>query len=128
MSGGGLSPWQDLQTRLYNRQKCFWKNLVHEVLIYPSRIELINYILHKSSADLQEAFARSDTWTTMSAMDRVKAGRKTSFWKIIIAPIAVFLYRFILLRGFLDGKIGWQLAWGHAKDRLIIEKKMKIQN
>lgn len=125
LKGGGWGPTQDCQTRLYDRNKCNWTGLVHEILGCKKVETLKNYILHNSSNNFKEAVENFDDWTSKSAEDKIKKGKKFNIFKLIFFPSAEFIRRFFLLKGFKDGLSGLKLSLIQAWGRAVIEYKLK---
>ena len=49
-------------------------------------------------------------YTTWAALDRVKKVKKVTLYHLMIRPLFAFLKRYILERGFLDGKEGFIIS------------------
>jgi len=66
-----------------------------------------NHILHFGFETVSEHFLRIDRYSTLNAHDlKVKGYRLSNFnlfYFFIIKPIAIFLYKYIYKKGFLDG-------------------------
>lgn len=102
--------------RLFNRQCLSWNlSEVHEELTGAGNIKsevLKGNILHYSYTDLQDYIQKSNSYTTLRAMQMFQAGKKVTFFKLYLNPLYTFLLNYILKSGFLDG------FWGYTYARL----------
>lgn len=102
--------------RLFNR-KCVSWNLaeVHEELSGIAVIKSViksGYILHYSYNDLQDYLQKSNSYTTLRAMQMFKSRKKVTFFKLYLNPLYTFVSNYIFKLGFLDG------FWGYTYARL----------
>lgn len=102
--------------RLFNKNTVHW-NLagVHEELIMPEGTNIIllpGHILHYSYKDLQDYIEKSNSYTTLRAMQMFQAGKKVSFFKLYLNPLYTFILNYFFRLGFLDG------FWGYTYARL----------
>ena len=102
--------------RLFNKNNVRW-NLagVHEELIMPEGTRIIllpGYILHYSYKDLQDYIEKSNSYTTLRAMQMFEAGKKVTFFKLFLNPLFTFILNYFFRFGFLDG------FWGYTYARL----------
>ena len=128
----------DKHIRLFNRNKVRWNEAkVHEGLLLPPGIKiekLKGYILHYTVKDKAEFAAKMFKYASLSAEKYAEQGRKSSWFKVRIAPSFAFIKYYILKLGFLDGREGFICAkmtsyYTHVKyARLLALNKMKIIN
>jgi len=70
---------------------------------------LNNPILHDGTADIDTFLTKMNTYTTNSS--RVNFNKKKIAWfNILLRPLLIFIKRYFLLRGFLDGFPGFAIA------------------
>jgi glycosyltransferase involved in cell wall biosynthesis len=104
----------DKHIRLFNRKKTKWNDAsVHEELLMPAgrTIKKLNgYILHQTMKDMNDYAAKMVRYAMLNAEKYYRQGKRSSFFKIRIAPGLSFVYYFILKLGFLDGYAGYVCA------------------
>lgn len=112
---GGLYP--DYQLRLFRRRAGrFVENAVHESVTVAGRVEaLAEPLLHHSYRDLEDFVRRSNRYSTLSAQDWIRRGRRTGLLGLVSRPLGRFLSMYIVHRGFLDGWRGFVLAVLYAE-------------
>lgn len=118
--------------RLYDRRICrFNERLVHESLEHDERVAtLAGNLLHFSYSGISDFLSRNDRYSTLSAEEMFKNGRKIGVISLIFRPLATFIKMFIIRKGFLDGIQGLFLSilysqytfWKYAKLREKIGK------
>jgi hypothetical protein len=68
-------------------------------------------MIHYSFWSYDQLLAKYDRYTRLQAQQWHAAGRKPSYWQLLVRPMWRFFREFVIHRGFLDGKPGLQLAW-----------------
>jgi glycosyltransferase involved in cell wall biosynthesis len=112
---GGLYP--DYQLRLFRRSAGrFVENAVHESVTVSGRVEaLAEPMLHHSYRDLEDFVRRSNRYSTLSAQDWIRRGRRAGLMGLVTRPLGRFFSMYIVHRGFLDGWRGFVLAVLYAE-------------
>lgn len=112
---GGLYP--DYQLRLFRRSAGrFVENAVHESVTVSGRVEaLTEPLLHHSYRDLEDFVRRSNRYSTLSAQDWIRRGRRAGLLGLVTRPLGRFFSMYIVHRGFLDGWRGFVLAVLYAE-------------
>lgn len=106
---GGFYP--DYQTRLFNKNKAAFKNIVHEKLDTEAlTADLRCNILHFGMPVISKQLQNLDRYTDYEAEAAYRRGEKTSLISLVFKPFFLFAYRYIYLLGFLDGWRGFFLA------------------
>ena len=104
----------DKHIRLFNRKKIYWDDAsVHEGLLIPRevRIKKLNgYVLHQTMKDINDYAAKMFRYAMLNAEKYQLQGKRSSFFKIRVAPGLSFFNYFILKLGFLDGYPGYVCA------------------
>lgn len=104
----------DKHIRLFNRKKTNWNDAsVHEELIMPPGMsvkKLKGFILHQTMKDMNDYAAKMVRYAMLNAEKYQQQGKRSSFFKIRIAPGLSFVHYFILKLGFLDGYAGYVCA------------------
>jgi glycosyltransferase involved in cell wall biosynthesis len=108
----------DIVLRLFNRHNASWDTApVHEELILkstPNIIKLKGVLHHSTSPDIATYKAKLKKYAALNAEKYYEKNKKASLLKLYLSPVVNFLQNYILKRGFLDGKEGWQIALAHA--------------
>lgn len=107
------SAWYpDHKIRLFRKDRCRWGGYApHDVLKVPGRLGRLKHdILHYIYADLAHFAATKNSYSTLTAEDHFRNGRKAFLTDITIRPFYAFVYRYFFRRGFLDGLAGFTIA------------------
>ena len=99
-------------TRIFRRTKSrFTESNVHEQISVEGKIaELKNDLLHFTDPDLHHYFRKFNRYTSLAAKDLHSAGKRFSFYDILVRPPFMFFKMYILRRGFLDALQGFILC------------------
>jgi glycosyltransferase involved in cell wall biosynthesis len=104
----------DAVIRLFRKSKCRYedKHVHAEILADGSIGRLKNKLKHDTYAGkgLEPHLLKGMRYTTWAALDRVKKIKKVTYYHLLIKPFFAFLKRYILNRGFLDGKAGFIIS------------------
>jgi glycosyltransferase involved in cell wall biosynthesis len=111
---GGWYP--DLVLRLFKREKGeFTTQLVHEKVKVNGPIgSLANDLLHHTDPDFEHYLTKLNRYTSLDALQLLKAGRESGLADITLRPPILFFKMYILKAGFLDGVHGFILAAASA--------------
>jgi glycosyltransferase involved in cell wall biosynthesis len=107
------SAWYpDRKIRLFRKDRCRWGGYApHDVVKVPGRLgRLKNDILHFIYTDVAHFAATKNTYSTLTAQDHFRNGRKALLTDITIRPLYAFLYRYCIRLGFLDGLAGFAIS------------------
>jgi hypothetical protein len=92
------------------------ENAVHESVTVSGRVEtLAEPMLHHSYRDLEDFVRRSNRYSTLSAQDWIRRGRRVGLMGLVTRPLGRFFSMYIVHRGFLDGWRGFVLAVLYAE-------------
>jgi len=114
------SGWHpDWKVRLFNRKQIRWEEsaLVHEQLSIPSNFKIISLkglLYHYSYKDDADHWQRIEHYANLAAQQMASKGKKATFIKLYLSPIARFLRSYLLKKGFLDGYLGWKISYRNA--------------
>lgn len=104
----------DKHLRFFNRRKVNWNEAaVHESLQLSSEIKikkLKGYILHYTVKDEKEYLEKTIRYAELSAEKYAAQGRRSSRFKMYIAPAFSFIKYYFFKLGFLDGRPGFICA------------------
>ena len=110
--------YPEWKIRLFHKNHIYWKgDYVHESLSIPAdfkKIKLKGKLYHYSYKDTADHIRRIKKYAKLSAQERFKDGKKSSFVKIWLSPIARFIRTYFIKKGFMDGKEGWLISWRSA--------------
>ena len=110
---GGHRP--DYSQRLYPRMAVHWVGRIHEHVVSDLPIRRMGgSLLHYTYTDWDRYLLKFNQYTTLMAEKRYADGKRASFLKILLDPPFAFFRDYILLRGFLDGRLGFILAMFHG--------------
>lgn len=102
--------YPDRKLRLWNRKKGHWAGFNphdrFELVTGSSIGYLKGDLLHYSYDSIEAHLAQFNKFTTLSAIEMHKAGKKGTLIKIFFSPMVNFLKGFFLRLGFLDGYYG----------------------
>ncbi|MEY4480841.1 MAG: hypothetical protein RIQ84_3 [Pseudomonadota bacterium] len=94
----------------------FSDHLVHERLLPNGEVaQLKNHFLHYSFKDFSQVLRKVDVYSTASANEAFKKGKRSSIGKAISHAIWAFFRTYFLRLGFLDGPQGLALAISNAE-------------
>lgn len=97
----------DKHIRVYNRKQVQWNEAkVHESLVLSSNIkikDMAGHILHYTVDDVADYSAKTMRYGILNAEKYHQAGKQSSYFKILLAPVFAFLKYYFFQLGFLDG-------------------------
>ena len=99
--------------RIFNKTTVAWdENPVHEGLQITNHkiVKLTHHIYHYSMNSKQEHLDKAKRYAEMGALKLHAQDKKASFLKLYINPIFRFVKDYFFSLGFLDGKLGLQIA------------------
>ncbi len=110
MKYGGLYP--DYQIRLFRQDKARYETReVHAQMIAEGAIgTLRHHFLHNGFKDMREWFVKTERYTHYEADEIVKQNRNFSWVRLILYPFLIFIQKYFLKLGMLDGYPGFLMA------------------
>lgn len=122
--------YPDWKIRLFNKKQVYWEgDFVHESLFVPSgfkTVKLKGILEHYSYKNAEDHFLRIERYAQLSADELAAQGKKATFVKLYLSPIARFIKTLFFQRGILDGKAGWTIAKRNAW--LVYRKYWLLRN
>jgi glycosyltransferase involved in cell wall biosynthesis len=102
----------DYTTRLYDRRSCrFIERSVHESLQCSGGIgTLAGNLRHFTYQGISDYLERMNRYSSLAAEEIVKSGRNPGVAAIICKPFFTFFKMYVIKRGFLEGRLGFQLS------------------
>ncbi len=120
--------YPDYKLRLYDRRKGEWKGmLIHEkfeLLKNAAEGRLKGDILHYSFYSVEQHLQQTDKFTTMSAQELYRKGKKSNWIKIYLKPVWKFISAYFFRLGFLDGYYGFVVCKISAKSVFLKYRKL----
>lgn len=109
------SGWQgDKVIRLFRRDMCRYQSvLVHEEIETEGSLGKLKHKIEHHSYNkhsLEEHLNRLAIYTTWGAYDRQDKVKKVTMFHLLVKPAFRFFKHFFLMRGFLDGKVGFVVS------------------
>lgn len=104
--------YPDFNLRLYDRRKGrFSDSEVHERVNCEGTVgTLSGNLLHYSYEGISDFIGRINRYTSLSAVEIVKAGKKPGVGSMIFRPFYTFFRMYFLKAGFLEGHAGLMLS------------------
>lgn len=126
------SGWQnDKVIRLFNKQFCKYNDkLVHEEVETSEKVGVLkNRLEHYTYKNFTSYFIKFQKYSTQKALIKSKKYSKITAFHLLCKPGFKFFQRYILKKGFLDGKIGVVISSMAAfHDFLVYLKIWRIKN
>jgi glycosyltransferase involved in cell wall biosynthesis len=109
--------WPDHVVRLFRRGAArFSDDAVHErVMVEGKTGTLLEPLMHETFVDLDELLAKMNNYSTLSAQDMQRAGKRTGLFMAVGRGVWAFVRTYFLRGGFLDGREGFMLAVATAE-------------
>jgi glycosyltransferase involved in cell wall biosynthesis len=109
--------YPDYTCRMYDRRICrFSERMVHESLEHDGRVAILDgNLVHRTYTNISDFVSRTNSYSTISAEEMFKEGKKAGIASLVLHPAATFIKMYILRRGFLDGFFGLIFSLLHAQ-------------
>lgn len=109
--------YPDYTYRLYNKSRCrFSERIVHETLEHDGHtITLDGNLIHFTYENISDYLRRMDSYSTLSAQELFKSGKKTGVASLLFKPLATFVKMYVIKRGFIEGYAGLTLSLLYAQ-------------
>lgn len=125
--------YPDRKVRLVNRELCSWGGVdPHDKMLVPNdekagfiKGDLLHYTYHT----LEEHMEGLNRFTSIAAMEAHKKGKKAGIWSVTVYPFFVFIKKYFLQLGILDGYAGFLVSVSSAWYRYLKYAKLRqMQN
>ncbi len=124
--------YPDVKVRLFSKEGSFWDGaIVHETLVFPKELKvepLAGHLEHYSYYSQEDHRKRADTYSRLTAQKMHEQGKKASALKPYLSAIGRFVSMYVLKLGFLDGKMGFRIAWISAQSNVFKYKELRRLN
>lgn len=107
------SAWYpDYKIRLFRKDRCKWGGYAphDEVKVKGRKEKLTQGILHYIYADIAHFAATKNRYSSLTAEDHFKNGRRARIIDFTLRPLYAFLYRFFFRLGIADGIAGFTIS------------------
>lgn len=113
------------QDRFFHRAGVRYVNDIHEYPLFPAPPQRIHEALHHSPAFEPEKFLeKMNRYTSIEALDRVKAGQRTNWFRMVFAFPAMFLKNYFYYGAYKDGMHGFAISILEGISRAVRHVKM----
>ena len=106
--------YPDVKVRIFNKRDVRWTgDFVHETLLLPKKLRIKHLpgdLLHYSYKSKADHIARTKKYAGLSAEKMFHAKKAFGPLKPFISGTAKFIKMYVLKLGFLDGRLGLQIA------------------
>jgi len=101
--------YPDKRIRLFDRRRARWGGYdPHDEVVCDGRVgELAGDLNHYSYRDVSHHLRRIDEYTTIMAREYRKRGKRATLADLVFRPPFAFFKKYVLNRGFLDGRHGF---------------------
>lgn len=124
--------YPDVKMRLFHRKKGNWGgNNPHDKFILDKsakQAHLSGDLLHYSYYSRAEHLQQIHKFSDIGAKALAKKGKRSSYLKILIKPLARFIKAYLVNLGFLDGKVGFDIARFSAYSNYLKYSKLMTIN
>lgn len=103
--------YPDYNFRLMKKGKVRYSGLVHEHVLFDGNTRKLKQpFLHFTYTSVEQYLEKLNKYTSLSALDMRKRGKKARVTDIILRPPITFLKMFTLRKGILDGLEGFTIC------------------
>lgn len=123
--------YPEWRNRLFHKDFAKWNSdIVHEDVEAITNekfetIKLLGDVLHYSIESKKEHLEKINLYANLSAQKMYDKGKKASIVKRYLSPISRLLVDYFLKLGFLDGRLGFQIAWLSSYETYLKYKILK---
>lgn len=124
--------YPDIKTRLFPSHAGKWEGeFVHEELFFetkfPSKL-LGGHLLHYSYYNFKEHRERADRYSKLTAQKFHIKGKSANALRPFLSGITRFFSMYVLKRGFLDGYMGFKIAFISAQSNVLKYNELRRLN
>lgn len=104
--------YPDRNIRLYRRDRCYWGGYApHDKIQVPGTLgKLKGDLYHYIYYDMAHFVATKNSYSTLTAIDHNKSGRRATILHFTLRPLYTFLHRYIARLGFMDALPGFVIS------------------
>jgi hypothetical protein len=113
------------QDRFFLKRDVYYKNEIHEYPIFPVEPGRIHEpIEHWPDFSPEKFLYKMNKYTSIEALDRVRAGQTTTVFKLFFAFPAMFLKNYFYYKAYRDGKHGFVISLLEGLSRVVRHVKI----
>ena len=118
--------YPDRNIRLFRKDRCFWGGYApHDKIQVPGSLcHLKNDLTHYIYRDLAHFAATKNSYSTLTAIDHYRNGRRATLAHFTLRPFYTFLHRYLIRLGILDGLAGFVISTMEA--HCVFMKYLKL--
>lgn len=122
--------YPDKKLRLWDSRKGEWRGInphdKYELFVGDKNTGYLKGdILHYSYYSVGDHYKQVDYFTSIAAKAYFEKGKKASYFKLLVNPIAKFIDHYVLHFGFLDGRAGFLISKISAYATYLKYKKLR---
>lgn len=113
--------------RLAKKNAGRWKGTVHEEWNINGKVgELHNPLLHEPHPTISGFLDDINYYSSLVARERIKQGKRVSFWQIVCYPLGKFIQNYFFRQGYSDGMQGAIMAFIMSFHSFLVRGKMYV--
>lgn len=120
--------YPDVKIRLFPKKGSQWVGAhVHEELEFPLGMkvtQLDGHLEHYSYYSFEGHRERADKYSALTAKKFYEQGKRVGFLKPYLSAIGRFIGMYFVKKGFLDGRMGFKIAWISAQSNVFKYKEL----
>jgi glycosyltransferase involved in cell wall biosynthesis len=118
--------YPDRNIRLFRKDHCYWGGYApHDKIQVPGSLgRLQEDLSHYIYRDIAHFAATKNSYSTLTAEDHFRNGRRAGLFDITIRPFGNFFHRYLFRLGFLDGLAGYVICMMEA--HCVFMKYLKL--
>lgn len=104
--------YPDRNIRLFRKDRCSWGGYApHDKIQVPGSLaRLKNDLYHYIYRDLAHFASTKNSYSTLTAIDHNRTGRRATLAHFTLRPLYAFFHRYLVRLGFLDGLAGFVIS------------------
>lgn len=104
--------YPDRNIRLFRKDRCSWGGYApHDKIQVPGSLaRLKNDLYHYIYRDLAHFASTKNSYSTLTAIDHNRTGRRANLVHFTLRPLYAFFHRYLVRLGFLDGLAGFVIS------------------
>jgi len=122
--------YPDAKVRIFNRKTCHWSGSIHEELVCKNEnlTHIKGDLLHYSFYTREQHLAQIEKFSSIAANDLHLKSRSIGKASLYLKVVARFVKNYLLKRGFLDGKAGFDVSRYSAYATYLRYSKLRELN
>lgn len=121
--------YPDKKIRIFPKDFTQWVGeYVHEELEFSKALavkELPGHLLHYSYYSFEDHRQRADKYSLLTAQKMAARQKRAGILKPYLSAVGRFVSMYLIKMGFLDGRMGFRIAWISAKSNILKYKELR---